>query len=58
MSARRKLNGAHFSGAVIVAGLVGAFTESWLGFWMAGAVLIAAALLSGEIRPHRRGSRK
>jgi hypothetical protein len=51
MSARHKLNAAHFSGAVILAALLGTLAGSWGVFWVTGAALIVAGLLGRDIRP-------
>lgn len=58
MGARQKLNRAFFNGSLLLAGLTGACTESWLVFGLALAVLLALNLWAGEIRldkPEQRG---
>lgn len=54
MSARKKLNGAHVLGALLVAGLLGAVTGSGGIFWVSLGGLLAADVLAGNIRPPRR----
>lgn len=43
MSAKHKLNSAHFTGSMIVAGLVGLLTESVVAFWIALVTLLVAS---------------
>lgn len=50
MSAKHKLNAAHFLGAVVVAALLGAVTGSFAVFGIAPAALLVAGYLAGEIR--------
>jgi len=50
LTARHKLNAAHVQGAIIVAGILGALTESLLVFLIALAGLLIAAFLAGDIR--------
>jgi len=50
MGARSKLNGAFLNGSLLLAGLIGGLTESWVVFWLALAGLLMANLTSGEIR--------
>ena len=50
MSAKHKLNSAHFSGAMLVAGLVGMVTDAWLVFLVSLVCLLAAAYHAGDIR--------
>lgn len=57
MGAREKLNAAHAVGNVIIAAIVGCLFESFFVFFIAAAVLIAAALNSGDIRPKPRSPR-
>lgn len=54
MGARKKLNAAHWNGNLIIAGLVGALTESWLVFVVGLAILIILDLYAGGIRPTKR----
>jgi hypothetical protein len=56
MGARQKLNAASTTGAIVVGGVVGALTGSWLVFFIATGVLLGAALCSGDIRPTGRRS--
>ena len=50
MTARHKLNGASINGVLIVAGLVGLFTQSPTIFVITFVALIATSILSREIR--------
>jgi hypothetical protein len=53
LSARHKLNQAYVTGCVLLAGVAGFLSGSWLVFGIALAVLLAANLHSGDIRPDR-----
>ncbi|MBX7168126.1 MAG: hypothetical protein K1X74_17455 [Pirellulales bacterium] len=53
MSAREKLNIAYLIGAVILAALVGGMASSAAVFGTALALLVMAAVFSGDIRPPR-----
>ena len=50
MSAKNKLNGAHFLGALLVAGLLGVVTGSFAVFVVALIGLLIAGALAGDIR--------
>ena len=50
MGARRDLNSIYTLGALGIAGFLGLATGSWAVFAVAGAVLIGAAIHSGNIR--------
>ncbi len=50
MGAREKLNTHHIVGAACLAGLLGLVTGSWLLAVLAGAVLVGAAIHSGDVR--------
>ena len=50
MGAREKLNSTHLVGAVGAAGLLGLVTGSWVLAVLAGAVLVGAAIHSGDVR--------
>ncbi len=50
MTAKHKLNAAHFQGALVIAGMVGALTRSYLVFLFALAALIIASILARDIR--------
>ena len=54
MSARKKLNGAHAAGAVLVAGLLGLLSGSGTVFLVSLGGLLAADLVAGNIRPRPR----
>jgi len=58
MGARSKLNGAFLNGSLLIAGMIGALTQSWIVFGLALAGLVIANLNSGEIRLTGRGRRK
>jgi hypothetical protein len=51
MSARRKLNGAHLTGSLVVAGLAGLATGSGAVFVAALGLLVAIDVVAGNIRP-------
>jgi hypothetical protein len=53
MSARRKLNGAHLTGGLAIAGLVGLVTGSWLLFVVVFGTLTVIDVAAGNIRPSR-----
>jgi hypothetical protein len=50
MGARHKLNEAHFLGAVLWAGVIGAVTGSWIVFFIALGILLALSIHGGAIR--------
>ena len=50
-TAKHKLNGAYFLGALLIAGVVGAMFESWMAFMSAAGVLIVSSVHDGNIRP-------
>jgi hypothetical protein len=54
MSARRKLNGAHLTGGLALAGLAGLVTGSWVVFVVVFGMLAAIDVAAGNIRPSRR----
>jgi 1,4-dihydroxy-2-naphthoate octaprenyltransferase len=54
MSARHKLNRAFVNGSLLLAGVAGALTGSWLVFGLALAALVTANLYTGDIRPDKR----
>ena len=54
LGARQKLNAAYFCGSLLVAGLVGAVTQSWTVFFLTALVLLGCALSDGSIRPTGR----
>ena len=53
ITARDKLNGAALNGAVVIAALVAGVTGSWGWFFLALLALLAAAVLSGDVRRPR-----
>ncbi len=61
MGARQELNKVHVIGSLGVAGLLGLATGSVIVFVIAGAVMIATAVHSGQIRAKpdaRSGTRR
>lgn len=54
MSARKKLNEAHFIAAAVMAAILEFIFKSLSVFLIAFAVLVAASLHSGAIRPGGR----
>ena len=56
MGARRKLNQVHVAGSIALAALAGLASGSWAVFAITGALLLAAGVGNGDIRPdkHRR----
>jgi hypothetical protein len=50
MSAKHKLNSAHFLGALLVAGLVGRAAQSFAVFLVTLIALLAAGYHAGDIR--------
>lgn len=50
MSAKHRLNAAHFRGALLIAGMIGGLTESWTAFWITLVTLVIADILAGDIR--------
>ena len=55
MGARKELNRYHVIGSLGLAGLLGLASGSWAVFAVTAAVLLGAAVYSGEIRSGRRG---
>ena len=54
MGARQKLNNVYLTGALLVAGIAGLLTKSWMIFLIVAAVLIACSIHDGGIRLGRR----
>lgn len=54
MGARQKLNQAHVNGALVIAAILGAVTESWTVFWIAALVVAGSSFCSGGIRLRSR----
>jgi hypothetical protein len=50
MSAKHKLNSAHFLGALLLASLAGGLAGSWSVFLVALAGLLLAGIVAGDIR--------
>ena len=50
MSAKHKLNSAYFLGIIVIAGVIGALTGSWVALVLTAAALLVAAVLAGDIR--------
>lgn len=49
-TARNRLNAAAIRGAVLVAGLVALLAGSWPIFWVLVLLLLATAVIGGDIR--------
>jgi hypothetical protein len=50
MGAKQKLNSAHLSGALVIAGLIGLATQSWTVFLVALSGFIVVDVVAGDIR--------
>jgi hypothetical protein len=50
MGAKQKLNSAHLTGALVIAGLIGLATQSWNVFLVALAGAIVTDLVAGNLR--------
>jgi hypothetical protein len=50
MSAKHKLNAACILGSVIIAGVLGVLSQSFLVFIVAASIIIAVEIHSGSIR--------
>ena len=48
--AKQKLNSAHFMGSLLVSGMIGLLTESFVVFLVALAALLTTAYHAGDIR--------
>ena len=57
MSARNKLNGAYFNGALLIAAAFGAAAQSWGVFVVSLAGILFAMFLAGDIRSSRQKRR-
>ena len=55
MGARKKLNAGAILGSLLLSGLIGCFTSSWLVFIIAALILLVLSLYVGDIRPGKRG---
>lgn len=51
MGARQKLNAITIQGCLIVSGIMGLVSQSWLVFLIAAVVSIGGSLAGGDIRP-------
>lgn len=51
MGARRKLNAANVNAALVIAGLIGGLSGSWVVFGVALTGLLVSGVLAGDIRP-------
>ena len=58
MGARQKLNQAHLNGALALAALVGAVTQSWTVFGVAALLAVVASIYGGGIRPRTSDERR
>ena len=54
MGARKKLNSAYFSGSLLMAGLAGWLTGSWLVLVVGVLILVAINVNNGDIRLGKR----
>ena len=54
MGARKKLNSAYFLGSLLMAGLAGLLTESWVVLMIGLAVLVGLNVNNGDIRLDKR----
>lgn len=50
ITAKNKLNGAHFHGVLLVAALFGAITGSWIIFLITAGVLLVTGFNDGSMR--------
>lgn len=50
MNARHKLNQSSVTGALFIAGVIGACTQSWTAFAVITAIFVGLAVHAGEIR--------
>jgi hypothetical protein len=57
MGARAQLNGAHLTGALVIAAVAAAVSGSWIVAVVAFAALILIGVVAGDIRPMPRGRR-
>jgi hypothetical protein len=57
MGARQKLNGSYFLGSLILAGLAGELTESWVVLVIGLVVLVGINVNNGDIRLDKRKGR-
>lgn len=55
MNARRKLNAGYLQGSVLIAGLLGWASSSWMVFVIALVITLIANFMAGDIRPFQRG---
>ena len=53
MNARKKLNRAAVNGCLLLAGVFGFLSGSWLVFGLALAVVIALSVYAGDMRPRK-----
>ncbi len=57
MTARHKLNQSYVNGALLLAGVIGASSQSWTLFLLLTAVFVVLSLHSGDIRVSSSGRR-
>jgi hypothetical protein len=50
MGARQKLNGSYFLGSLVMAGVAGSVTESWVVLVIALVILVFLNVNNGDIR--------
>ncbi|TWT63717.1 hypothetical protein [Rubinisphaera italica] len=58
MSARHKLNAAYLHGSLIIAGIIGGISESFIAFGITFAVLLIGNIQGGDIRLNRHRTRR
>ena len=58
MGARDKINGMCGLGALAIAGLFGAASQSWMMFFVIAALLFGVFIMSGDIRLNKQGLNK
>jgi hypothetical protein len=51
MGARQKLNSSYFLGSLLLAGVAGSVTESWVVLVIALLILVCIKVNNGDIRP-------
>ncbi len=50
LTAKQKLNAAHFGGSIIVGGMLGALTQSGFVFFATTAIILILSVYDGSIR--------
>jgi hypothetical protein len=57
MRARQKLNASYFNGSLLIAGLTGGLTQSWVVFFTVLFISLGVNLYLVEIRPPKQDRR-